>query len=997
MSELAPAIVERIRGVLLQGDADREALHRLADAHAREVGKANTMLARCQRWVQRGCASEALSLADAANLIPAAAALRLDGVHDAWNRLLHAAGLPPAPEVDVALLEALVAVAGKQEAMAAQLGAMRHAFLRRASLPERLAALHALADRDPRNPAWLDAVRRLEREAVAALADAARDAVRTEDIALAGEIVQRLDAMALRGDEHEELFGPVRRITEANRLLQVQREARGCADRLHAASAAMDFDALASEAASWDALCAQGDPGESLRREVEGPLDLLSREQTRRARATQQKAALDQLELALDEARDMDALDRLADAVDRLDAEWPAALRTRLRDRREQHASARTRRRAVTGLLSALVLGCAVVAGWWVARAWAAERRFDDAIAEADRRVEKGEIDAATRVLEALSQDASNANRPELAGARLRVANAKDRMRAAEAGADEIVARLDRVRAASQDPVEMEMAAREASGTLASQPASRRDAIEGAIARLRAAAATASDRSLEASRGALHALTARLQEVPDPARSKGGKFDRAAWSSAAESYDAIARDARAAASAAAAQRDGQAAAESLQGLATAAAQQAAQARAMADRIEMVRSTLQKLEQTTDEQAVLDLWERLLREGGDVLAERGMLRSCEAARDAASSALGIRAWRSVVLPGLLAGRGDSQRGLESIDWGDAATARAMDGVLTRHLDEQPKSPYRPVAERLRGLARRTVGVTGAEPSIGGAARAAIQSTGYAGLLEQSFEGGRLLYRRNTRQSPSPLAQAVESKADLVKSADALPDRKPPAFKPTGGVRAWSGSAPVEGALAALQGADGARARDAVLKMLVELRVATVSDPVLHWHATRDLWRIWLQMFADESDPEDASAARWVRSLDGVSALLGEDPVLLGSSESNARTQSVRRQALDQLSRTFDATVLLAAARRRDAAIVAGVRAMAPVGVMLPAKDGALGIVTARRGQRGAVPARDGDGWKLCPLRVEDGKVVWDGAAPEPPVTWPQVLFIAGDES
>jgi hypothetical protein len=997
MSELAPAIAERIRGVLLQGNADREALHRLADAHAREVGKVNTMLARCQRWVQRGCASEALSLADAAQLIPGAAALRLEGAHDAWNRLLHAAGLPPAPEVDVALLEALVAVAGKQDALASQLGAMRHAFLRRAPLQERLQALHVLADRDPRNPAWLDAVRRLEREAVAALADAAREAVRTEDTTLAGEIVERLDAMALREEEHAELFGRVRRITEANRLLQVQRDARACADRLHAAAAAMDLEALSGHVSAWDALCAKGDPGEALRREVEGPLDLMKRALDRRELAARQKAALDQLELALDEARDVDALDRLADAVDRLETEWPSALRTRLQERRSQHVARRTRRRALVGAVSVVLLGCLLGAGWWVGRAWAAERRFDDAIAEVDRRVAVGELDAAAKVVEALAAEPAHAARPELAGARLRVANARDRARAAEAGADEIIARLDRMRATSQDPVEMEMAAREVSGVLGSQPASRRDAVEAAIARLRAAASTASDRSLEASRGAFHALTARLQEVADPARSKAGKFDRAAWSSAADSFDAIAREARAAASTAAAQRDGQAAAESLQGLATEASQRASQARAMADRLELVRGTLQKLEQSTDEQATLDLWERLLREGGDVLAERGMLRACESARDAAASGLGIRAWRSVVVPGLLAGRGDSQRGMEALDWGDAATARAMDGVLTRHLDEQPRSPYRPVAEQLCGLARRTVGVTGAEPSIAGAARAAIASTGYAGLLEQSFEGGRLLYRRNTRQSPSPLAQAIESKADLLKSPEALPDRKAPAFKPTGGVRAWSGAAAVDEALAALQGADGVRARDAILKMLAQLRGATVSDPVLHWHATRDLWRIWLQMFADESDPEDAAAARWVRSLDGVSALLGEDPILLGSSESNARSQSVRRQALDQLSRTFDASALLVAARRRDAVMSAGVRPMAPVGVMLPAADGALGIVTAKRGQRGAVPVRDGDGWKLCPLRVEDGRVVWEGAPPETPITWPQVLFISGGDS
>jgi hypothetical protein len=997
MSELAPAIVERIRGVLLQGSADREALQRLADAHAREVGKVNTMLARCQRWVQRGCASEALSLAEAAHLIPAAAALRLDGVHEAWNRLLHAAGLPPAPEVDVALLEALVAAAGKQESLVAQLGAMRHAFLRRAPLQERLAALHALADREPRNPAWLDAVRRLEREAVAALADAAREAVRAEDTALAGEIVDRLDSMALRGDEHAELFGRVRRITEANLLLQVQRDARRCAERLHAAAAAMDFDALAAEASAWQALCARGEPGESLRREVEGPLDLWKREQDRRSRVARQKTALDQLELALDQARDVETLDRLAEAADRLDAEWPAALRSRLRDRREQHALVRTRRRALIAIVSLILLSCLIGAGWWVARAWAAERRFDDAIAEADRRVEAGELDAAAKVIEAVAQEPANAARPELSGARLRIANARDRARAAEAGADEIIARLDRMRETSRDPVEMEMAAREASGLLGSQPASRRDALQAAIARLQAAGATARDRSIEASRGAFHALTARLTEVADPQRSSTARFDRSAWIAAAESLDVIAREARAAASTAAAQRDGQAAAEALQGLATEAAQRASQARGRADRLEMVRGTLQKLEQTTDEQATLDLWEKLLREGGDVLAERGMLRSCEAARDTAASGLGIRAWRSVVVPGLLAGRGDSQRGLEALDWGDAATARAMDGVLTRHLDEQPRSPYRPVAERLRGLARRTVGVTGAEPSIAGAARAAIVSTGYAGLLEQSFEGGRLLYRRNTRQAPNPWAQAVESKVDLIKNPDALSDRRPPAFKPTGGVRPWSGAAAVEEALVNLQGADGTRARDAVLKMLVQLRTASVGDPVLHWHATRELWRIWMQMFADESDPEDAAAARWVRSLDGVSALLGEDPILLAGAESNARAESVRRQALDQLSRTFDASVLIAAARRRDAAVAAGVRSMAPVGVMLPANDGSLGIATARRGQRGAVPARDGDGWKLCPLRVEDGKVVWDGAAPEPPVTWPQVLFISGGDS
>jgi len=50
MSTSIPSLVERIRGAVLQGHPDRELLHRLADAHAREVGKVNAMLSRCHRW-----------------------------------------------------------------------------------------------------------------------------------------------------------------------------------------------------------------------------------------------------------------------------------------------------------------------------------------------------------------------------------------------------------------------------------------------------------------------------------------------------------------------------------------------------------------------------------------------------------------------------------------------------------------------------------------------------------------------------------------------------------------------------------------------------------------------------------------------------------------------------------------------------------------------------------------------------------------------------------
>lgn len=994
MNEIASSIVERIRGALLQGSPDREALHRLADAHAAEVGKANTLLARCHRWSHRGCVTEAASLAEAVHLVPAAVALRLEGLLEPWSRLLKAASLPPPPEIDVALLESLVASIGRTQSLAPQLAAMRLSFLRRAPLPERLQLLHELADRDPRQPAWLEGVRRVEREAVAALAEAGREAERAGDAALAGEVVGRVESMRLRIDGHEDLFARVRSIAEAERTLLAQARLQACVDALHEAASAMDMERLAAAAAEWERLVSQGEPGETLLREAQGPLDLHRREMERRDLARRRSHALAQLELALDEARDVAELDRLADTVDRLDAEWPAALRGRLQDRRAQRDAARARRRVIRGSMAALAVFLVATAAWFGWRSWSAEHRFDDAIAESDRLTAIGEIDAAASVLDAIAADVTQADRPELAGARLRVANARDRARAADAAVNELVARLDRLAADGGDPVAMEAAANESLGAIEAHPAARRDSVRAAVSRLQAAATAARDRALDASRGAVHELTRRLGSVSDPKRSTAGPLDQSAWIATAEAYESIVRDARAAASAAGSQRDGQAVAEALQALATEAAQRGSKARARADRIESVRTTLRRIERTIDEQECLELWEQLLRDGGDVLADQGMLRSSEDARDAARSALGIRAWRAVVIPLVLAGRGDVQRGIDALDWGDAATARTLDSALTRHLDEHPSSPYRPVAERLRGLARRTIGTTGTETSLGAATRAAIAATGYAGLLEQGFDGGRTLYRRGTEQPPTAWGQAIESKRDLERDPASLAPRRPPSYRATGSPRPWAGSQAVDRALVELQGADGRTARDATLRMLSSLRSASGGDPVLHWHAMRDLWRIWLQHFADETDPEDAAAARWVRSLDGVTALLGEDPILLGASESGARADGLRRQALDQLAKAFDASRLLNASQRRDAAVTAGVRPLAPLGVLLPGDGDALTLKTAEEGVRGAVPRREGDAWRLVPLRIERDVAVWDGAQPEPRIRWPQVFFIPG---
>jgi hypothetical protein len=126
------------------------------------------------------------------------------------------------------------------------------------------------------------------------------------------------------------------------------------------------------------------------------------------------------------------------------------------------------------------------------------------------------------------------------------------------------------------------------------------------------------------------------------------------------------------------------------------------------------------------------------------------------------------------------------------------------------------------------------------------------------------------------------------------------------------------------------------------------------------------------------------------------LSGEDPILVAASESSARIDGIRRSAREQLAGTFDANRLLAAAARRDARLAAQMRAAAPLGVALPIDVAHAKVAGMKDGDRGVVPTPGTDGWRLAPLRVEKGQVVWMDVPPDPPVTWPQVIFIQAEE-
>ncbi len=993
MSPQDSTVMERIRGLVLSGSPARSEVAAAAESLDAEVRRVNAELARCHGWIMQGLVSEAISLAGGLDLTRRAVTLQLEGLHEPWSRLLQTAGLGAAPRVDLAMLDALVAASGRHESMSGALSAMRLAALRRASLAERLTTLRALVDREPRQPAWLEGVRRLEREAAAAIVERAREVARSGDRAAALELVRLEASLAVRVEDPSGSLQLVRQLADAAATQAWRDRVVATADALHAAAATMDTGELERLGRTWTELAAQGSVDPSLAESVRGPLDLLSRQRAAHEGERARRRAVEAMELALDRAAPVAELERLADAAVRADATLPAPVALRLADRRRASAATQARRRSLVMVAMLAAAGVTAWMGWVGWTWWQREAEVNEAIVETDRAIQAMDWPA----VDALMQQ--TIAKDPLVSRRASWQALQERARAARVAHAERMAAVERLLGASRTVAEgsdasaMEAKAIEILGRLESLPPSSREALSAAVAQLRGAAAAVREQVAGQARARVMEMEGELAAVADPAASPSTRFDPSAWRAVAERCDEIAAQARSDAAEAARSPDARTAAESLQAIATQASARASAAGERAARIELVVDTLKQLERfEADEQVTFDRWQRLLSEGGDILAARGLLASCEAGRDAARAGVGVRAWRTAAMPALIAGRADLGRRADEMDWGDAATARTIEAVVTAHLDAHPSSPHAEAAGMFRSLARRTLAGVGNQSSLGAAAAESLAAMGYARLVEQPFEGGRTLYRRSVSGSTDAWGHAIERKQDLALDAGSLRRRTPPSFRATGSARPWPASKAFEEAMEALPGCDGRAARDGWLRLLQALRAGAAGDPVLHWHATRDAWREWLRLFADERDPEDAAAARWVRSLDAVAMLTAEDPIMLGAGESNARAEAVRRAAREQLSGAFDPTRLMSAAARRDARMAQGLRPASPAGVGLPESAQRLRVDGLPQGSAGLVPVRQGDLWTWASLRVEGGQAAWTEAAPQ--LTWPQTVFMQG---
>jgi len=390
-----------------------------------------------------------------------------------------------------------------------------------------------------------------------------------------------------------------------------------------------------------------------------------------------------------------------------------------------------------------------------------------------------------------------------------------------------------------------------------------------------------------------------------------------------------------------------------------------------------------------------LYVRLLPIAADVLVRRKQLKAFENGLQVAEGGAAVEAWRQSMVPAILAGRVGDIGGLNAVDFGDIATARSLEPMLSKHLADFPSSPHQIAAELLRGICKRTLAKSANTEGIGQAAGAWLAQSGWTSLGEQSMDDGRKLYRKRVGSLGDPWAQAVQSKNDLATPAESLKARAPLKGQLMGVNIPWAPSQALITVAAELPKASWRQARDMWLDALAKESSIAPSNPILSWHLQKDLWMAWLDYFAEERDPVDAAAAKWVRSLESLRAVSASDPFLVAASDQAARSEDIRKVALQSLASMPDISALIKAAKKRDQSMGEGMLPAALVAVMLSPQDGAYPVRGIANGKDALIVGRSMDGtWKFFAIRVENNEVLFVRDTPNPIAQSPQLIFMRG---
>jgi HPt (histidine-containing phosphotransfer) domain-containing protein len=342
-----------------------EELVDLASRHEEIVVAVSQRLESIERLLNQGLRTEAIGRAELEpNLNDVLTALDFPELGP-WNELLESKEIQPVPVIPVeaaAELNDAYLATGSIEKL---LQHYRSISLARAPLSKRIEALRRLVQNDGQNPVWYQDLREFETHRVKEMKQDLDQAIKSEDLTAVAEIDQELSGASWTIDVPTAICQQASKSHQSLRRKAALTELKTLSHQLSDAYA--DFDQPTAQRLQQRFLAVQGIAGIAVNHplmDIAGPaLDWLQEEARKAVAESDHKAAVGEIEVALDRKTTVDELEKLYHKATRHGHTLPQVLVTRIAERRDQLLSGarRTRILIMTATVAACLLGIAAV------------------------------------------------------------------------------------------------------------------------------------------------------------------------------------------------------------------------------------------------------------------------------------------------------------------------------------------------------------------------------------------------------------------------------------------------------------------------------------------------------------------------------------------------------------------------------------------------------------------------------------------------------------
>ena len=952
-------VTERIADVrrrFAAAPTDASVLREAADT----VDQLQNDVNRALTWLRSGHLHEAATYAeDAGNLARCVVDLQSDAAF--MEAIPCTAALP-----DRAGIEPLVMApveAGRNES---DVDRWVGACVVHASLEERLSALTALKQAQPREAVWSTLATPLTDSAVAQLDDRLQEVLEQDDTDQLKDMQTHLVALGLATEGRG--AKAIHRIEARLNTLQTIATAESSAElamQLHVAWAAMDAPLAAKLHQQWRTLLEQEEV-EAGPKSIAAPvLGWIDARQLRDAARHKAQALVDDLERALDEEADLSDLERRYANLQRKEVSVPGRVTTRLSHRLAEHRAARRRRwtvsmGAVAGLAAIVIV--AILVADRARRQTLLESNVEQAI---KRQLEADDPSGAQQTLQdALAADHVDSTFGVAQGAIIASAHDRwaERFNAARnhlAQAHTLLEQPD-----SESTFEgVDEAIRKAKD---SKPVNAELDLDEVLKRLRARRIAWEQAQREEVRPRLVALDAVIGS-PTPAI-----YDEAAWSQRRDAMaDALAQLALIAAEPIAAHADLQGDLQRRRTSIQALRDEADQVVAGLSEADDLWKALQSVPAT--ESVWVDTWEPLVESHGQLMQRAQPLKTWHAGLKDAKAARAVQHWREQVVPELivagLVGNGPA---------GDTGTVRDR---LLEHLEnsQADTSPYAHIATQLLAA---TGGADANEASL-----KVLEQSGLANLYRLPLSNGGVLYRRGAGGAEADTDRAIVSTGDLTVPAGELVGAALPSdVAPAGSLMSISSSMAMGKAIEAMQAGDSAP--KAILALLDAVDADSQGDGVVDAHVRY----VAMQALATWLGPntEQDALAQWLQQAERAESPLGQNWPRLGLRGTKSQRREVLRGLGRMLASAPSIEVLSELTKTPDRQRADAARVAAPAAVLLH-RDGRWTVAGPLPVEAWLVRVQLGRGSSFVRLTVKaDGTVV---PPPDLP-TVPALVFRRG---